>query len=81
MAVGGFNGTDPSPTLEQFQADVAAGRIHYFIRGRIMLGAFPGRDSGSREAASIADWVEAHYAPTTVERVVIYDLTVPPKNS
>jgi 4-amino-4-deoxy-L-arabinose transferase-like glycosyltransferase len=81
MAVGGFNGTDPSPTLEQFQADVAAGRIHYFIRGRIMLGAFPGRDSGSREAASIADWVEAHYAPTTVERVVIYDLIVPPKNS
>jgi 4-amino-4-deoxy-L-arabinose transferase-like glycosyltransferase len=81
MAVGGFNGTDPSPTLEQFQADAAAGRIHYFIRGRIMLGAFPGRDSGSREAASIADWVEAHYAPTTVERVVVYDLTVPPKNS
>jgi hypothetical protein len=81
MAVGGFNGTDPSPTLEQFQADVAAGRIHYFIRGRIMLAAFPGHDSGSREAASIADWVEAHYIPTTVERVVVYDLTAAPKNS
>ncbi len=41
MAVGGFNGTDPSPTLEQFQADVAAGRIHYFIRGRIDAGRLP----------------------------------------
>jgi 4-amino-4-deoxy-L-arabinose transferase-like glycosyltransferase len=81
MAVGGFNGTDPSPTLAQFQADVAAGRIHYFIRGRIMLAAFPGHDSGSREAAAIADWVEAHYAPTTVEHTVVYDLTAPQKNS
>jgi 4-amino-4-deoxy-L-arabinose transferase-like glycosyltransferase len=81
MAVGGFNGTDPSPTLAQFQADVAAGRIHYFIRGRIMLAAFPSHDSGSREAAAIADWVEAHYAPTTVEHTVVYDLTAPQKNS
>jgi hypothetical protein len=81
MAVGGFNGTDPSPTLEQFQADVAAGRIHYFIRGRIMLAAFPGHGSGSREAAAIADWVESHYAPTTVEHTVVYDLTAPQKNS
>ncbi len=33
MAVGGFNGSDPSPTLAQFQAHVAAGEIHYFIAG------------------------------------------------
>ncbi|HEY0576529.1 MAG TPA: glycosyltransferase family 39 protein [Pseudonocardia sp.] len=31
MAIGGFIGSDPAPTLAQFQADVAAGRIHYFI--------------------------------------------------
>ncbi|MGW6856077.1 ArnT family glycosyltransferase [Streptomyces xanthophaeus] len=31
MPIGGFNGSDPSPTLEQFQAYVKAGRIHYFI--------------------------------------------------
>ena len=28
MAVGGFNGTDPSPTLAQFQQLVADGKIH-----------------------------------------------------
>ena len=43
MAIGGFNGTDPSPTLAQFQAYVAAGTIHYFIGG----GGF----GGSRAAA------------------------------
>ena len=30
-AEGGFNGTDPAPTLAQFQADVAAGAVHYFV--------------------------------------------------
>ena len=33
MAIGGFNGSDPSPTLAEFQAYVAAGEIHYFIAG------------------------------------------------
>src|SRR6185436_5042656 len=33
MPIGGFNGSDPSPTLEQFQQYVAAGRIHYFVGG------------------------------------------------
>ena len=35
MAIGGFNGSDPSPTLEQFQAYVAQGKIHYFIGGEM----------------------------------------------
>ena len=33
MAIGGFNGSDPSPTLAQFQQYVADGEIHYFIAG------------------------------------------------
>ena len=33
MAIGGFNGSDPSPTLAQFQQYVADGKIHYFIGG------------------------------------------------
>jgi 4-amino-4-deoxy-L-arabinose transferase-like glycosyltransferase len=82
MAVGGFNGTDPSPTLEQFQSDVAAGRIRYFVRGRMMFGGFGGHDNGgSREAADINEWVEAHYTPMTVDGTVVYDLTAAPRNS
>ncbi len=33
MAIGGFNGTDPAPTLAQFEKYVAEGKIHYFIAG------------------------------------------------
>jgi 4-amino-4-deoxy-L-arabinose transferase-like glycosyltransferase len=83
MAIGGFNGTDPSPTLAEFKQFVADKQIHYFIRGRLMIGQWGGRSaaSGSREAANIADWVETHFTPATVENVVIYDLTQAPKNS
>ena len=82
MAIGGFNGTDPFPTLAEFRQYVADKRIHYFIRGRLMIGQWGGgAASGSREAGRIADWVETHYTPTTIDRTVVYDLTAPPKNS
>lgn len=82
MAVGGFNGTDPAPTLEEFKADVSDKKIHYFIRGRMMFGQWgAASSSGSREAADIAQWVETHFAPMTLDRAVVYDLTQPPKNT
>jgi 4-amino-4-deoxy-L-arabinose transferase-like glycosyltransferase len=81
MAVGGFNGTDPSPTLEEFQAYVAERQIHYFIRGKMMIGHWGGGTTGSRESADIAEWVETRYTPQTVDRVIVYDLTQPPTNS
>jgi 4-amino-4-deoxy-L-arabinose transferase-like glycosyltransferase len=81
MAVGGFNGTDPSPTLEEFQTYVTDRQIHYFIRGKMMIGHWGGGTTGSREPADIAEWVETHYTPQTVDRVIIYDLTQPPRNS
>ncbi|MDN3935590.1 glycosyltransferase family 39 protein [Arthrobacter sp. YD4] len=67
MAVGGFNGTDPAPTLEQFQQYVADGRIHYFIAGRTMQG-----ESGSDDAARIADWVAATYPAQSVGGTTVY---------
>ena len=82
MAIGGFNGTDPSPTLSQFQHYVSAGQIHYFVRGRMTIGhwGLPA-GGGSREPAEISQWVETHYAPQIIDRVVVYDLTQPPRNS
>ena len=38
MAIGGFNGTDPAPTLAQFEKYVSEGKIHYFIASG---GGFP----------------------------------------
>jgi 4-amino-4-deoxy-L-arabinose transferase-like glycosyltransferase len=81
MAVGGFNGTDPSPTLEEFQRYVADRQIHYFVRGRMMIGHWGASTTGSREAADIAEWVETHFTPQTVDRVVIYDVTQQPQRN
>nr|WP_234794210.1 glycosyltransferase family 39 protein [Mycolicibacterium flavescens] len=81
MAVGGFNGTDPAPTLAQFQELVAQHRIHYFIRSHMMTGRWVAQSSGSRADADIADYVETHFAPSVIDDVVVYDLTRPPTNS
>lgn len=74
MAVGGFNGTDPSPTLSQFQRDVLQKKIHFFIGGK-MLGPRGGASSGSRDATGIADWVAARYPAHPVNGATVYDLT------
>jgi 4-amino-4-deoxy-L-arabinose transferase-like glycosyltransferase len=78
MAVGGFNGTDPSPTLAEFQQDVKAGKIHYFIGGGLS-GGFGGStaSSGSNDSSQIASWVAASYTAKTVGSVTVYDLTAP----
>ncbi|GAA1898741.1 glycosyltransferase family 39 protein [Williamsia serinedens] len=71
MPVGGFAGSDPSPTLAQFQADVAAGRIHWFIGG---FAGFGGR-AADRPSTQITQWVTTHFTPRTVDGVTLYDLT------
>jgi hypothetical protein len=73
MAIGGFNGTDPSPTLAEFQAYVAQGAIHYYVAGGD-AGGFRGAQGGSRESAAIAQWVASTFSRTTIGRVTVYDL-------
>ena len=91
MAIGGFNGTDPAPTLAQSEHYVADKKIHYFISVR---------GGGSRQtgaprapaAGQITQWVETHFAagdtrtasrsttcraPSEVRCVALHD--VPPK--
>lgn len=74
MAIGGFNGSDPSPTLEQFQQYVADGEIHYFISGG-GFGGGGGNMGGSNASSEISTWVQANFTATTVDGVTIYDLT------
>ena len=42
MAIGGFSGGDPAPSLAQFQAYVNAGQVRYFLAG----GGFGGGPAG-----------------------------------
>ncbi|MBM7775152.1 4-amino-4-deoxy-L-arabinose transferase-like glycosyltransferase [Actinokineospora baliensis] len=70
LAVGGFNGTDPAPTLAEFQRLVAGGEIHWFIGATLMRG-----ESGSDDAHRIAEWVAQNYTATSVGGVTVYDVS------
>jgi 4-amino-4-deoxy-L-arabinose transferase-like glycosyltransferase len=71
MAIGGFTGTDPAPTLAQFKAYVAAGDITYFIAS----GQGAGGGGSSSVASQITSWVQAHYKSTTIGGQTVYVLT------
>ena len=73
MPIGGFNGSDPSPTLEQFKRYVAEGRIHYYVASSGMGGG--SQMGGSNASAEISQWVESKFTATTVGGVTLYDLT------
>ncbi|MFG2206967.1 glycosyltransferase family 39 protein [Streptomyces sp. NPDC048638] len=86
MAVGGFNGSDPSPTLARFKQYVADGEIHYFVAGGRMGGRMggPGGKSGSGGqggkggkggSAAITSWVEGTFTTVTAGGATFYDLT------
>ncbi|MGW7238714.1 glycosyltransferase family 39 protein [Streptomyces sp. NPDC054804] len=72
MAIGGFNGTDPSPTPAQFKEYVADGRIHYFISSGTG-GGMGGSSSGT--SSQITSWVEKNFRKVTVGSSTFYDLT------
>ncbi|MEV0255262.1 glycosyltransferase family 39 protein [Streptomyces sp. NPDC050732] len=78
MAIGGFNGSDPSPTLAQFKKYVADGDIHYFIASGTGGGGGPADGNGTSSASTssaITSWVESTYKKVTVGSATFYDLT------
>ncbi len=85
MAIGGFNGTDPAPTLDQFEQYVRSGQIHYYISsngrggfgGGFAGGGGIGGGSSASSASAIGSWVASHYTAKTVGGSTIYDLTLP----
>ena len=77
MAIGGFNGTDPTPTLAQFERYVSEGRIHYYVGGGGGFGGGGLGASGTSTSSQIAAWVKSHFSAVTVGGVTLYDLTSP----
>ena len=72
MAIGGFNGSDPAPTLAQFQRLAAEGRIHWFLGG----GRMGGRSMGGSDAARVlCAWGADHVTASSVGGATVYDLT------
>lgn len=73
IAIGGFTGSDPAPTLTQFQALVKAGQVRYFVAtGRRGGQGGPG---GNGSGNAIQSWVTEHYTATTAGNTTVYDLT------
>ncbi|HEY0998710.1 MAG TPA: glycosyl transferase, partial [Streptosporangiaceae bacterium] len=71
MAIGGFNGTDPWPSLAVFKELVAKHEIHYYVgQGGQSFG-------GGGGSSAIATWVAAHFTKQTVGGQTVYDLTKP----
>ena len=75
MAIGGFNGSDPAPTLDEFKAYVAQGLIRYYIASGGMGGGMGGTQmDGSSAASEIAEWVAQNYTAQTIGNTTVYDL-------
>ncbi|CAL9521663.1 hypothetical protein SUDANB145_03830 [Streptomyces sp. enrichment culture] len=81
MAIGGFNGTDPSPTLAQFKKYVAEGKIHYFVSSGTGGGMGGSADSDSGTSAQITSWVQENFEEVTAGSATFYDLTQPTSGS
>jgi 4-amino-4-deoxy-L-arabinose transferase-like glycosyltransferase len=69
LAIGGFNGTDPAPSLAEFEKLVAEHKIHYFVGQN--QASFGG---GSGDASRITSWVESHFTGETVGGVTVFNL-------
>jgi len=71
MSIGGFNGTDPWPTMAVFKELVAKHEVHYYIgQGGESFG-------GGAGSSAIAQWVAAHFTKQTAGGQTVYDLTKP----
>lgn len=68
MAIGGYKGADPLPTLDRFRTLVGEGDVHWFI---------PGGTSGT-VGREIQTWVESQFAPVLVDGQLLYDVSPPP---
>lgn len=71
MPLGGFAGSDPSPTLQVFQDHVENGRICYFLPQDEFLAT----QSKAGAVSEISDWVRGHFELEMVDGQRIYDLS------
>jgi hypothetical protein len=91
MGIGGFDGSDPAPTLAQFEKLVNEKKIHYYLvsgaGGGPRMGAMGRTGTGSSTrtgtggstgvVGQIQTWVSKTFTAKTVDGTTVYDLTAP----
>ncbi|MGF9650256.1 glycosyltransferase family 39 protein [Pseudarthrobacter oxydans] len=70
MPLGGFAGSDPSPTLGDFKDKVAAGEICYFVEQEAVLEVQAADDA----SAAISRWVEGNFQSEKLGDTTVYRL-------
>jgi hypothetical protein len=68
MAMGGFTGSDPTPTLDQLKSYVASGKLRFVLTGPSGLGGgfgggFGGQPGGVDVISENTSWVESACQP------------------
>ena len=73
MAMGGFTGSDPTPTVDQLKALVASGDLRYVI---VSGGGFGGRGGPGGGSGDVTSWVTANGTLVdSISGVSLYDLS------
>lgn len=70
IPLGGWLGSDPSPTLKEFKSLVSENQVGYFILPQELLD----RGGLSAEVQDITDWVRNNFRAEVVDGVSLYDL-------
>ena len=68
MAMGGFMGSDPAPTLAQLQADVHSGQLRFVLIGGgpgAGPGGFFGGDGQGSVSSARSAWVQRACTPVS----------------
>ncbi|WP_406814390.1 ArnT family glycosyltransferase [Mycobacterium sp. M23085] len=73
MSVGGFTGSDPAPTLQQFQGYVAQHQIRYFIVSNGPADG-PKPDGTPTTSTQITNWVQHTFSARDIGGIQVYDL-------
>ena len=71
MAMGGFTGSDPSPSLDQFKSYVSSGQVRFAIVGGGFGGGRAGGFGGS--SSSVETWVTSTCKAVTSVSSTLYD--------
>lgn len=67
LAIGGYKGTDPAPSLTAFIELARTRQVHWFVPGT----------TGGPTGNAIRQWVESHARPVHVAGSTVYDLAPP----